>query len=231
MLTKKQWLQKKRRKKHIMLITVTALAMFILLTVIMMFISVMKNMGNTKNTLLGFSQPSRIIAKPDITEMFLTPNEYSRPQTPLTEVNSIVIHYTANPGTGAESNRNYFENLKSSKATSASSHFVIGLEGEIIQCLPLNEIAYASNDRNNDTISIECCHPDATGKFSDKTYNSLIALTAWLACEYNLDKDDIIRHYDVSEKLCPLYYVEHEDAWKVLKDNVMSYIDTNATEN
>ncbi|MGB8453965.1 MAG: peptidoglycan recognition family protein [Anaerocolumna sp.] len=214
-----------------MLITVTTLTIFIIFSIVMMSVTVLKNINVTNNTVLGFLQPSKIIAKPEITEMYLTPNEYSRPQTPLTKVNSIVIHYTANPGTGAESNRNYFENLRINKTTSASSHFVIGLEGEIIQCIPLNEISFASNDRNNDTISIECCHPDETGKFNDKTYNSLISLVAWLCCEYNLDKDDIIRHYDVSGKLCPLYYVDHEDAWEVLKDDVMTYIDENAEQN
>ncbi len=230
-LTKKQWLRKKRRRKYIKLITVTMLSMVIVFTIVMMFVTVLKNTHNNGYTVLDFLQPSRIIAKPGITEKFLTPNEYSRPQTPLAEVNSIVIHYTANPGTGAESNRNYFENLRINKVTYASSHLIIGLEGEIIQCVPLDEISFASNDRNNDTISIECCHPDATGKFNDKTYNSLIALTAWLCCQYDLGRDDIIRHYDVSGKLCPLYYVEYEDAWEAFKDDVMSYIDDNAVEN
>ncbi len=231
MLTKRQWARRKRRKKNIMIITLTTLTMFVVFTIIVMLSTVLRNVDINENTVFGFFQPAKIIAEPNITEMFLTPNEYSRPQTPLTEVNSIVIHYTANPGTGAESNRNYFENLRISKTTSASSHFVIGLEGEIIQCMPLDEVSFASNDRNNDTISIECCHPDATGKFSDETYRALTALVAWLCCEYNLDKDDIIRHYDVSGKLCPLYYVEHEDAWEIFKNDVMSYIDENAIEN
>lgn len=32
--------------------------------------------------------------------------------------------------------------------------FVIGLEGQIVQCIPLNEIAYASNGRNYDTYPL-----------------------------------------------------------------------------
>ncbi len=214
-----------------MLITVTTLTMLIILSVIMMSVTVVKNINKPFNSVLGFIQASKPIAKPEISEMLLTPNDYSRPQTPLTAVNSIVIHYTANPGTGAESNRNYFENLRLNQTTSASSHFVIGLEGEIIQCVPLDEISYASNDRNNDTISIECCHPDETGKFNEKTYQALVALIAWLCSVYNLDRDDIIRHYDVSGKLCPLYYVEHEDAWETLKDDVIAYKTEHAVEN
>ena len=207
------------------------MAMVIILTVVMMLVTVLKNADINSPAAFGFFQPSKVISKPEISEMLLTPNEYSRPQTPLNKVTSVVIHYTANPGTGAESNRNYFENLRINKTTSASSHFVIGLKGEIIQCIPLSEISFASNNRNNDTISIECCHPDETGKFNDKTYQSLIALVSWLCCQYNLDKDDIIRHYDVTGKLCPLYYVEHEDAWEKLKSDVMAYIDKYAVEN
>jgi N-acetylmuramoyl-L-alanine amidase CwlA len=55
-------------------------------------------------------------------------------------------------------------------------------------------------------------------------------LTAWLTCKYNLKEEDIIRHYDVTGKLCPLYFVKHEDEWIKFKDTVMEYIKENATE-
>ncbi len=153
----------------------------------------------------------------------LTPNKYSRPQTPLEKVNGIVVHYVANPCSTALENRNYFEGLKDqtgSKTTSASSHFVIGLEGEVVQCIPLDEVAYASNNRNSDTISIECCHPDETGKFTKETYQSMVQLTAWLCKKYNLNEDQVIRHYDVTGKICPKYFVEDEAAWKQFKNNI-----------
>lgn len=161
-----------------------------------------------------------ISEKPIIEEAFLTPNSYSRPQTRLKKVKGIVIHYVANPGSSAMANRNYFEGLAISGATYASSHFVVDLDGSIVQCIPLNEIAYASNGRNNDTISIEVCHPDSSGKFSKATYNTLLSLVSWLAGEYNLSSDDIIRHYDVTGKNCPKYYVENEDAWMEFKEDL-----------
>lgn len=158
--------------------------------------------------------PLNVVAPDWVTKDFLTPNEYSRPQTPLTTVNGIVVHYVGNPDTTATANRNYFEQLATTQDTYASSHFVVGLEGEIIQCIPLNEIAYCSNDRNSDTISIECCHPDAKGQFNDQTYASLIRLVDWLCDTYGLDPGtDVIRHYDVTGKECPKYYVDHPEAW------------------
>lgn len=90
-----------------------------------------------------------------ITVDLLPENPYSRPQIPLKQVNGVVVHYTGNPNTSAEANRSYFAGLAQSGATYASSHFIIGIDGKIIQCIPLNEIAYCSNSRNDDTISIE----------------------------------------------------------------------------
>jgi hypothetical protein len=140
----------------------------------------------------------------------------ARDGTPINKVRDIAIHYVGNPDTTAMANRNYFNQ----PGVEVSSHFIVGLEGEIIQCVPLGEKSAATNQRNSDTISIEVCHPDETGKFNDQTYASLIQLCAWLCHELNLDEDNLIRHYDVTGKLCPLYYVEHEDAWRQLKEDV-----------
>ena len=153
-------------------------------------------------------------------EDFLMENEYSRPGIPLREVNNIFVHYTANPGTSAKQNRDYFNNLGITGERSASAHFIIGYEGEIIQCVPLDEIAYAVKERNQDSISIECCHLAEDGSFTKETYDSLIVLLQWLVDAYDLEKEDILRHYDSNGKLCPLYYVEHEDEWEQLKAEV-----------
>ena len=161
--------------------------------------------------------------KPKIQEDFLSISEYNRPGTKLAAVNSIFVHYTANPKTTAAQNRSYFENLGKTHERAASAHFIIGYEGEIIQCIPLDEEAYAVKGRNSDSISIECCYINKDGSFTQATYDSLIHMLAWLMHEYDLSPQDILRHYDSSEKLCPLYYVEHEDAWEKLLYDVGHY--------
>ncbi len=153
-------------------------------------------------------------------EQLLTLNEYSRPGEALEEVKNIFVHYTANPGTSAAQNRSYFEQLKDTHERSASAHFIIGYEGEIIQCIPLDEIGYAVQTRNYDSISIECCYLADDGSFTQETYDSLLALLKWLMEAYSLDAEDILRHYDCGGKKCPLYYTEHEDAWERLKKEV-----------
>ena len=136
----------------------------------------------------------KAVEVPDYVEQdFIRKNIFSRPDVGRQKVDKIVIHYVANPGSTAKNNRDYFDSLADQdpqkSGSSASSHFVVGLEGEVIQCIPVNEIAYANAPLNNTTVAIE------------------------------VTPGDVIRHYDVKEKLCPKYYVEHEDAWEqFLKD-------------
>ena len=155
-----------------------------------------------------------------ITEMLLTPNKYSRPQIPLTDVKKIAVHYVGNPKSTAKNNRDYFENLKNTHARYVSAHFIIGLDGEIIQCIPLSEWSYCTNQANGYSISIECCHPDAAGKFNKATEESLIALCAYLCGKFGLSEKDIIRHYDVTGKACPLWYVTHPEDFEAMKKAV-----------
>lgn len=178
--------------------------------------------------LWGWERPYTVDLKavevPDYVEQdFIRKNIFSRPDVGRQKVDKIVIHYVANPGSTAKNNRDYFDSLADQdpqkSGSSASSHFVVGLEGEVIQCIPVNEIAYANAPLNNTTVAIEVCHPDDSGKFNDATYESLVDLTAFLCRQLKLTPGDVIRHYDVNEKLCPKYYVEHEDAWEqFLKD-------------
>lgn len=155
-----------------------------------------------------------------ITEMLLTPNKYSRPGIKLERVTKIAVHYVGNPGSSAKNNRNYFENLKDTHERYVSAHFVIGLEGEIIQCIPLDEWSYCTNQANGYSISIECCHPDSTGKFNKATEDSLAELCAFLCRKFGLAADDIIRHFDVTGKRCPLWYVSHPEDFAAFKERV-----------
>lgn len=164
-------------------------------------------------------------SQPDIDVQLLDVNPYSRPGTESDGINGIVIHYTANPGSTAQENRDYFNGLQYSHETEASSNFIIGIDGEIIQCVPTWEVAYASNDRNSDTVSIECCHPDESGRFTEQTYRSLVQLTAWLCVKFDLGPEDVIRHYDVTGKICPKYFVENEDAWETFRTDVENAIE------
>lgn len=137
-----------------------------------------------------------------ITDEYLPINKHSRPGSKI-KPTKIAVHYVGNAGSSAKGNRNYFASGK----VYASSHYIIGLEGEILRLIPENEISYATNQANSYTISIECCHPDSTGKFNSKTLQALIELCADICKRHRFNPlTDIIRHYDVTKKCCPAWW-------------------------
>jgi N-acetylmuramoyl-L-alanine amidase len=177
-----------------------------------------------------------------MTEHLLTKNKYSRPGVPLKAVKGIVIHWVANPGSTAQATRNYFENLKDQvpipfkvfTAKFASAHYIISQDGEIIRCVPDREVCYhvgsddytnealrrLSSYPNNCTIGVELCHSAWDGKFTAETLESCRLLAASLLSAYGLGKEDIWRHYDITGKVCPKYFVEHTDEWDAFKASI-----------
>jgi N-acetylmuramoyl-L-alanine amidase len=178
-----------------------------------------------------------------IQENYLTENQFSRPYRPLVGVRGIVIHWVGNPKTTAIQNRNYFENLKNQIPQKdktilkyASAHFIIGLEGEVIQCLLECEVGYhvgankytrraleeLSTYPNNCTLGIELCHINWEGEFTNQTLQSTKELILELCERYNLARNNIYRHYDITEKECPRYFVVNNDRWIDFLENVFS---------
>ena len=180
-----------------------------------------------------------------INKALLNRNTYSRPGSKMKVIKGICIHWVGNANTAAINNRNYFNNLPISNkvrinegksAIYASSHEIIGLKGEVIICIPSNEVAYhagaksykprarqlLNNSPNRHLYGIEVCHPDWGGRYSDITYKTLINRCADLLIEFDLkpSKDTIWRHFDVTGKDCPRYYVQNNREWDILVSDI-----------
>ena len=168
--------RRKQRNRRLMLFGLVLLGIIFAIGVIKIMTGKIQEAKLEKLQAQVTQENGSFIGAPPFDVNLLDVNEYSRPGIPLKKIKGVVVHYTANPGSTAAENRNYFEGLKDSHETKVSSHFVIGIEGEIVQCIPSSEIAYASNSRNDDTLSIECCHKDETGEFTQATYDSLVKL-------------------------------------------------------
>jgi hypothetical protein len=145
------------------------------------------------------------------------------------------VHYVGNPGSTASGNRSYFESGSGGLHTSA--HYIIGLQGEALRLMPDDEPAMHAGKaygdqykeqakKNNSTmIGIECCHPDATGKFSANTRSSLVQLCAELCLRHGFDPDKAVyRHYDVCGKECPVWYVRNPKDWEALKADIAAAV-------
>ncbi len=166
-----------------------------------------------------------------IEKKHLTINPYSRPGDTLNEVKAIVMHWVANPDSSAEANRNFFEGRKSGKSGYGSAHYIVGIQGEVIECIPPCEVAYHAGSRsytnyltscittgnpNDCTLGIELCHPEADGAFTDKTLESASFLAAELCCHYGLNPyRDITTHKAVvGWKNCPKFWCEHPNEFQ-----------------
>jgi len=163
-----------------------------------------------------------------IEKRHLSINPYSRSGKSLSELKAIVMHWVANPGTSAEANRSYFENRASGKHGYGSAHYIVGLEGEILECIPAGEAAWhvgsktyttytrgylTSGNPNYCTIGIELCHPREDGAFSYATLHSASELAGSLCKKYRLNPyRDITTHKAVvGWKDCPRYWCENPE--------------------
>lgn len=203
--------RKAQRKKRLKILLIIMLVAILIVSSVFCII-LRKNGGRLPKRPLNV----KTLEVPQYVDTQLLNIGLARTGVKLIEINNIVIHYVGNPNTTAQNNRDYFNKTD----TTVCSHFVVGLDGEIIQCVPLNEKSNASNNRNLDTISIEVCHPDDTGKFNDATYDSLVKLTAWLCDNSGLKAKDVIRHYDITGKECPKYFVTNESEWNTFLNDV-----------
>ena len=173
--------------------------------------------------------------KPNIKELLLTPNKFSRPTTKLLSVEKIIIHYVDNPGSTALQNRNFFEMRKDGAYGYGSAHYIID-ENEIVQCINTDERAYhvgsdhyteyglsISSYPNARTLSLEMCHYDESGKPNLGTYKKTLELCAYLCQEFNLNPlEDINTHFDITGpkpngRICHKFYVENPNLFTRLK--------------
>jgi len=222
-MSKKEWMRRRRRRKKIRKYAILGGMAVLLILVLLLIIKLI--------SWIFSGTDDGLVSKVDdikVTQKLLTIDDSTRPGTRLTDVKSIVIHYDGVPGTKAMDRRDYYEGLRDAHHDTdslESMHFVVGPEGEIVQCIPINEAAYASKSSNAHCLSVEFCCTETDGTMTAETYESLVKLVAYLCDEFDLKADKVDRHFDISGKKCPLYFAEHEDSWKQFREDVTKAID------
>ncbi|MCD8225683.1 MAG: N-acetylmuramoyl-L-alanine amidase [Clostridiales bacterium] len=91
--------------------------------------------------------------------------------------------------------------------------------------------------KNANSIGIEVCSTNSTGKvlpandktwsFTDAVVDKAVELTRYLMGKYSVDADHVIRHYDVTGKLCPGIIGWNADSgdesrWKAFRAAIVS---------
>lgn len=172
-----------------------------------------------------------MVQKPEMIEKFMKINKYGRPGTKRTKTTKIAFHFTGQHDVSAKNTVSYFSNVVANgyrvngRYIYASSHLVVGLQGELYYIVPFNEIAYTTNSANAYSIGVECATTGADDHYTDEEYKTMVKTGAWLAQTYKLDpRVDFIRHYDVTGKVCPRYFVNNVKAWKQFKLDCYNYM-------
>ena len=143
----------------------------------------------------------------------------------------LVYHYTANDGDTDEANAKYFHN----NVVKASAHRFVDDDSVTIS-VPDNYTAYHCGGglqgknghkffkicTNTNSMGIEMCDTIRNGKYevSPKTRANAIEEGRKIVKKYNIPKSHVLRHYDVTGKNCPAYFVKDEEAWKKFRDEI-----------
>lgn len=158
-----------------------------------------------------------------ITENLIPKNKYNRPGSKSTP-RRICVHYTGQVGTDADRLALFYSNVAAGMFPDkpnnwTSTQYIVGLNGKIVRIIPDNEIAYAASGKNDGTLHIEVCYSKASGEFETKSISALRELVQYLMKKYDIPAGNVLRHYDLTGKYCPWFYVD-ENRWAVLHEHI-----------
>jgi N-acetylmuramoyl-L-alanine amidase len=187
----------------------------------------------------------------NINSKYLSINKYTRDGRLLNGVLGIVMHYPGKANQTARGIWNYWESeATKGKLGYTSAHYVIDLDGTILQCIPLNERAYHCGTSKKDpvskkvytdkgrelfgkycsfpnlspnqvTIGIEICHTDNDGNYNNKTILSAIDLVSYLCGFFQLSTNRITTHNEiVGWKECPKLWTNKPYLFEAFKNDV-----------
>ena len=167
------------------------------------------------------------------------------------DIKYICIHYVGATG-DAKSNVDYYSQPT---VTNASADFFVGHNGDIWQYNQDPKARYTwavggnrrtghgglfyGRCKNANSVSIEMCVKTRSGKtngvpanspdwyITDETMAATVELTRYLMGLYNVPADRVIRHFDVTGKLCPGVVGWNsasgdESAWEMFKERIVA---------
>lgn len=180
----------------------------------------MKKIIVSDNTQTEVERPMSLNIKTNLANR----NNYGASRNTST-IKYLVIHYTANDGDTDEANGKYFAN----NVVKSSAHYFVD-DDSITQSVPDSYIAYHcgatkyyhAQCRNANSIGIEMCDTKKNGihDVTEKTLQNTIVLAKSIMEKYNIPVTNVLRHYDVTHKNCPAYFVSNTAAWNNFKNSL-----------
>lgn len=136
----------------------------------------------------------------------------------------IVLHYTANDGDTAAGNCNYFAGA----GRKASAHYFVD-QTSVWQSVQDTDTAWHCGGKlqgigghafygickNTNSIGVELCSRIVNGRYviADQTQANAVQLVRGLIQRHNVPLENVIRHYDVTGKICPKPFVDDPAQW------------------
>ena len=118
-------------------------------------------------------------------------------------ISKIVVHYT---GTEASAHNNLLYFSRSSAG--ASAHYFIDRDGTLRQSVSEGDMAWHAGHWGTNLCSVGIEVVSGGSDFTEAQIETLSQLVAEIRGRCGIGAEDVIRHYDVTGKLCPAPYVD-----------------------
>lgn len=144
--------------------------------------------------------------------------------------NKYIVILSADNNNTAKDNTEYFKSIN----RKSSANFFVDENPTVWMCVHPKNISWHCGTsgtylhrycRNSNSIGIELCLEDFDWQNNalSKTERHAAELTADLMKKYNIPIENVIRHYDVTHKMCPEFYVKDISRWNNFKKTVLSF--------
>lgn len=140
-------------------------------------------------------------------------------------VKYIVVHYT---GSGTSAAGSALANCKyfAGGDRQSSAHYFIDDSGIWEYADPKTHFTWHCGDghgkygiSNANSIGIEVCM-NGDRPYTESEIKYLTELVLYLMNRFDIPADHVVRHYDASGKLCPLYYAKRSTEWTTLRNRI-----------
>lgn len=142
-----------------------------------------------------------------VKEMII-PYGANNPDRPI-KPDTIVIHYSGGACVTAET---LARCLVNNNANNVSANYCVD-EKDIICTIPPGYMSYGVTGHNNHIINIEVCYSDPAGRFELNAIANIRRIVKKCMRDFNIPADKVVRHYDLTKKKCPWYYVDNPAEW------------------
>lgn len=131
-------------------------------------------------------------------------------------IDRIVVHYTSTLAS-ARNNAIYFS--RNERQGSSAHYFVDDISDEIYQSVDEDDTAWHAGNWGMNCRSVGIEVVSAGEEYSEVEVGKLAWLVGVLMGRYGIGPEGVIRHYDVTGKICPAPYIE-AGRWAALKARI-----------